>query len=87
MRNSQYFDVRDEDEYEENWQNNISSTSDGNAFQAAVSIPSCQSRSVTFKLAMFREWMKSGVKPWVHYVPLSVQATEHLGVAIFRARG
>jgi len=34
------------------------------------------SNSLPIKMSMLREWQQDWVKPWVHYVPLSLNATE-----------
>jgi Glycosyl transferase family 90 len=35
-----------------------------------------KSRSLVFKCAMFREWHDEWLKPWVHYVPLSLYGND-----------
>ncbi|KAG9829061.1 hypothetical protein KCU77_g13913, partial [Aureobasidium melanogenum] len=37
-----------------------------------------KSHSLVFKMAVFREWHAEWLKPWIHYVPLSLRAEEAL---------
>lgn len=50
---------------------------DGNAFSGRF-YAFLRSRSLTFKMAVFREWHAEWVRPWVHYVPISLVGDEHL---------
>jgi hypothetical protein len=50
---------------------------DGNAFSGRF-YSFLKSKSLTFKMALFREWHQEWLKPWVHYVPLSLLGEEHL---------
>lgn len=50
---------------------------DGNAFSGRF-YSFLKSRSLTYKMAIFREWHEEWVKPWVHYVPFSLKGDEHL---------
>lgn len=50
---------------------------DGNAFSGRF-YAFLRSRSLTFKMAVFREWHAEWIQPWVHYVPLSLHANETL---------
>ncbi|KAF2738714.1 hypothetical protein EJ04DRAFT_573562 [Polyplosphaeria fusca] len=50
---------------------------DGNAFSGRF-YSFLQSKSLTYKMAIFREWHQEWLKPWVHYVPLSLIGDEHL---------
>lgn len=55
---------------------------DGNAFSGRF-YTFLQSRSQIFKLALFREWHAEWIKPWLHYVPLSMQGHEWLDAVQF----
>ncbi|TWU73710.1 capsule-associated protein CAP1 [Metarhizium rileyi] len=55
---------------------------DGNAFSGRF-LAFLQSASLTFKFALFREWHNEWLKPWVHYVPLSVQGDDWLETVRF----
>ncbi|ENI09306.1 glycosyltransferase family 90 protein [Bipolaris maydis ATCC 48331] len=50
---------------------------DGNAFSGRF-YSFLKSKSLTYKMALFREWHAEWLKPWVHYVPLSLRGDEHL---------
>ncbi|KAF2463283.1 uncharacterized protein BDR25DRAFT_337944 [Lindgomyces ingoldianus] len=50
---------------------------DGNAFSGRF-YAFLRSRSLTYKMAVFREWHQEWLRPWVHYVPLSLKGEEHL---------
>lgn len=50
---------------------------DGNAFSGRF-YSFLKSRSLTYKMAIFREWHAEWLKPWVHYIPLSLKGDEHL---------
>lgn len=50
---------------------------DGNAFSGRF-YAFLKSKSLVFKMAVFREWHEEWLKPWVHYVPLSLRGDEAL---------
>ena len=50
---------------------------DGNAFSGRF-YAFLESHSLVFKMALFREWHEEWIKPWVHYVPLSLRGEEAL---------
>lgn len=50
---------------------------DGNAFSGRF-YAFLKSKSLVFKMAVFREWHEEWLKPWVHYVPLSLQGDDAL---------
>lgn len=50
---------------------------DGNAFSGRF-YSFLKSRGLTYKMAIFREWHAEWLKPWVHYIPLSLVGDEHL---------
>lgn len=58
---------------------------DGNAFSGRF-YAFLQSRSLIFKMALFREWHYEWLKPWLHYVPLSLRGDEWLEATRFLAR-
>jgi hypothetical protein len=55
---------------------------DGNAFSGRF-LAFLQSTSLTFKFALFREWHNEWLKPWVHYVPLSLQGEDWIETVRF----
>lgn len=50
---------------------------DGNAFSGRF-YAFLKSKSLVFKMAVFREWHEEWLKPWVHYIPLSLRGEESL---------
>lgn len=50
---------------------------DGNAFSGRY-YAWLLSKSLVYKLAVFREWHDEWLRPWVHYVPLGLQGDEYL---------
>ncbi|GME53800.1 Lipopolysaccharide-modifying protein [Neofusicoccum parvum] len=50
---------------------------DGNAFSGRF-YAFLQSRSLPYKMAVFREWHQDWLQPWLHYVPLSLRGDEWL---------
>lgn len=50
---------------------------DGNAFSGRF-YSFLRSKSLTYKMSVFREWHAEWLRPWVHYVPLSLRGDEHL---------
>lgn len=56
---------------------------DGNAFSGRF-YAFLQSNSLVYKVAIFREWHQEWLKPWLHYIPLSLKGGEHVeGVRYF----
>lgn len=55
---------------------------DGNAFSGRF-YAFLKSQSLTFKMAVFREWHEHWIQPWVHYIPLSLRAEEALEAVRF----
>ena len=50
---------------------------DGNAFSGRF-YAFLKSKSLIFKMAVFREWHEEWIKPWVHYVPLGMRGDEYV---------
>lgn len=60
---------------------------DGNAFSGRF-YAFLRSRSLTYKWAVFREWHLEWLKPWAHYIPLSLQGDDWVeAVRYFADRG
>jgi len=57
---------------------------DGNAFSGRF-YALLQSRSLVYKYALFREWHNEWIRPWAHYVPLSLQGEDWLEAVRFFA--
>ena len=50
---------------------------DGNAFSGRF-YAFLKSASLIYKMAIFREWHEEWLKPWIHYIPLSLKGDEYL---------
>lgn len=84
---AQFFDVKDRVDMQDAWKHKHLLDMDGNAFSGRF-YTFLQSRSQVFKLAIFREWHAEWLRPWLHYVPLSMQGHEWLdAVRFFGIRG
>ncbi|KAL7946305.1 glycosyltransferase family 90 protein [Trichoderma barbatum] len=78
----EFFDVVDRVDQQDAWGYKYLVDIDGNAFSGRF-YSFLQSQSLTFKLALFREWHNEWLKPWVHYVPLSLQGDDWLEAVRF----
>ena len=52
---------------------------DGNAFSGRF-YAFLKSHSLVLKMAVFREWHEEWIKPWLHYIPLSLKGDEYVEV-------
>ncbi|MCJ1307205.1 capsule-associated protein CAP1 [Agyrium rufum] len=52
---------------------------DGNAFSGRF-YAFLKSKSLVFKMAIFREWHDEWIRPWAHYIPLSLKGDEYAEV-------
>jgi hypothetical protein len=52
---------------------------DGNAFSGRF-YAFLKSKSLTMKMAVFREWHEEWIRPWLHYVPLGLRGDEYVEV-------
>ncbi|KAH8894958.1 hypothetical protein GQ53DRAFT_71963 [Thozetella sp. PMI_491] len=80
----QFFDVKGHAEQQDAWKYKYLLDIDGNAFSGRF-YAFLQSRSLVYKLAVFREWHFEWLKSWVHYIPLSLQGEEWLEAVRFFA--
>lgn len=71
----EYFTIQPEANQQDAWQYKYLLDIDGNAFSGRF-YAFLQSKSLIFKFALFREWHSEWIKPWVHYIPLSLQGEE-----------
>ncbi|TFB04883.1 Beta-1,2-xylosyltransferase 1 [Trichoderma ghanense] len=78
----EFFDVVDLVDQQDAWGYKYLLDMDGNAFSGRF-YAFLQSRSLTLKLALFREWHSEWLRPWVHYVPLSLQGDDWLEAVRF----
>ena len=73
----EFFDIVKGDDQQAAWKYQYLLDIDGNAFSGRF-YAFLKSHSLTFKMAVFREWHEEWIKPWVHYIPLSLRAEEAL---------
>ena len=50
---------------------------DGNAFSGRF-YAFLKSKSLVYKMAIFREWHEEWLRPWIHYIPLSMRGDEYV---------
>ena len=71
----QFFTIKDQVEQQDAWKYKYLLDVDGNAFSGRF-YAFLKSRSLVYKLAVFREWHEEWLKPWVHFIPLSLRGDE-----------
>jgi hypothetical protein len=72
----EYFELAEPAKQWDAWKYKYLLDMDGNAFSGRF-YAFLQSHSTVFKMAIFREWHEEWIKPWVHYVPLSLSGGEY----------
>lgn len=73
----QFFEIAPAADQQEAWGYKYLLDIDGNAFSGRFHA-FLRSKSMVFKWAIFREWHFEWLKPWVHYIPLSLQGDDWL---------
>jgi hypothetical protein len=73
----EFFDVVERVDQQDAWKYKYLLDLDGNAFSGRF-YAFLQSNSLIFKMSLFQEWHRDWIKPWVHYVPLSLKGDEWL---------
>ncbi|KAK5132395.1 hypothetical protein LTR08_009125 [Meristemomyces frigidus] len=73
----EFFNVAPPANQQDAWKYRYLLDIDGNAFSGRF-YAFLRSRSLTFKMAVFREWHEEWIVPWVHYIPLSLRGEEVL---------
>ncbi len=73
----EFFDVVEPVKQHEAWAYKYLLDIDGNAFSGRF-YAFLKSKSLVYKMAMFREWHEEWLKPWVHYVPLGLGGEEYV---------
>ena len=73
----EYFDVVNAVDMYDAYQYKYLLDIDGNAFSGRY-YAFMLSHSLVYKLALFREWHDEWLKPWVHYIPLSLHGEEYV---------
>ncbi|KAK4169341.1 hypothetical protein QBC43DRAFT_340711 [Cladorrhinum sp. PSN259] len=80
----EFFDVKEYAKFEEGMKYKHVLDMDGNAFSGRF-YAFLKSRSLVYKFAIFREWHYEWLKPWAHYIPLSLHGDEWLESVRFLA--
>ncbi|KAK5627794.1 hypothetical protein RRF57_003509 [Xylaria bambusicola] len=73
----EFFNIQDHAEQHDAWGYRYLLDIDGNAFSGRF-YAFLKSKSLTYKWAIFREWHLEWLKPWAHYIPLSLQGDDWL---------
>ncbi|OSS50921.1 hypothetical protein B5807_04228 [Epicoccum nigrum] len=73
----EFFEVVERVDGQDAWYHKHLLDMDGNAFSGRF-YSFLKSRSLTYKMSVFREWHAEWLKPWVHYIPMSLKGDEHL---------
>lgn len=71
----EFFDIKKEVKQTAAWGYKYLLDMDGNAFSGRF-YAFLKSRSLVYKLAVFKEWHGEWLRPWVHYIPLSLRGDE-----------
>ncbi|KAI0406733.1 hypothetical protein F4802DRAFT_557333 [Xylaria palmicola] len=82
----EFFNVQGHAEQHDAWAYKYLLDIDGNAFSGRF-YAFLRSRSLSYKWAIFREWHLEWLKPWAHYIPLSLQGDEWLESVRYFADG
>ena len=73
----EFFDVVEPVKQHDAWAYKYLLDIDGNAFSGRF-YAFLKSKSLVYKMALFREWHEEWLKPWVHYVPLGLGGDEYV---------
>src|SRR5690606_37609584 len=73
----EFFQIQPAADQQDAWGYKYLLDMDGNAFSGRF-YAFLKSRSLVFKLAFFREWHFDWLRPWAHFVPLSLQGEDWL---------
>ena len=71
----EFFDIKESRAQQDAWAYKYLLDLDGNAFSGRF-YAFLHSKSSVYKMAVFREWHDEWIKPWVHYIPLSLKGDE-----------
>ncbi|KAI0506759.1 hypothetical protein F5B22DRAFT_436253 [Xylaria bambusicola] len=71
----EFFNIQGHAEQHDAWGYKYLLDIDGNAFSGRF-YAFLRSKSLTYKWAIFREWHLEWLKPWAHYIPLSLQGDD-----------
>lgn len=73
----EFFEVVEPAEQRTAWISKFLLDMDGNAFSGRF-YAFLKSKSLVFKMAIFREWHQEWLKPWLHFIPLSLRGDEYV---------
>ncbi|KAI4125765.1 MAG: hypothetical protein LQ347_005240 [Umbilicaria vellea] len=73
----EFFQVVEPAEQQDAWAYKYLLDIDGNAFSGRF-YAFLKSMSLVYKVAVFREWHEEWIRPWVHYIPLSLKGEEYV---------
>ncbi|PWY72406.1 hypothetical protein BO70DRAFT_320783 [Aspergillus heteromorphus CBS 117.55] len=73
----EYFDVAEPADQQDAWAYKHLLDIDGNAFSGRF-YAFLHSKSLIYKISIFREWHDEWLKPWAHYIPLSLTGDDYL---------
>jgi hypothetical protein len=76
----EYFNLSEAADQQEAWKYKYLLDMDGNAFSGRF-YAFLTSKSLVYKMAVFREWHEEWLKPWVHYIPISLRGDEWVETA------
>ncbi|KAL1869180.1 hypothetical protein VTK73DRAFT_3349 [Phialemonium thermophilum] len=82
----EFFTIKEHAEQHDAWKYKYLLDMDGNAFSGRF-YAFLKSKSLVFKFAIFREWHFEWLRPWAHYIPLSLQGDEWLEAVRFFGDG
>ncbi|KAI5867977.1 glycosyltransferase family 90 protein [Durotheca rogersii] len=82
----EFFDVRGHAEQQDAWRFRHLVDLDGNAFSGRF-YAFLRSHSLVYKWAVFREWHAEWLRPWAHYVPLSLRGDDWLEAVRYFSEG
>ena len=82
----EFFGIEDGIAQQDHWKWRHLLDLDGNAFSGRF-YAFLKSKSMVYKMAVFREWHEEWIKPWVHYVPLSLRGEEILEAVRYFSSG
>lgn len=82
----QFFNIQGHADQQDAWKFKHLVDIDGNAFSGRF-YAFLRSLSLVYKLAVFREWHYEWIKPWVHYIPLSIRGDDWLEAVRFFSDG
>lgn len=71
----EFFEIKETAKQHDAWKYKYLLDIDGNAFSGRF-YAFLKSKSLVYKLAIFREWHGEWLRPWVHYIPLSLRGDE-----------